>query len=212
MLQKSFGRRSARLIRSRRYRGQEDSKIYPHQKEHCATDRPHRLLQHYLTYPDDLGEYRIEAGLPAFPASQRALLLFTSGSAGRPPPSAKSWGALVRSADAAGNRLGVRSIANATVIGTVPHQHSYGLPSSVDAIMESRSSIEDPNALRHGASAAAAPPRPAAISPARSATARLIVAAMAAALPRYPGSAIAAWWGAPTRPPARCSISQCASS
>jgi acyl-coenzyme A synthetase/AMP-(fatty) acid ligase len=84
-----------------------------------------------LTYPDDLGENRIEAGLPTFPASQRALLLFTSGSTGRPRPSTKSWGALVRSADAAGSRLGVRSLANATVVGTVPHQHSYGLESTV---------------------------------------------------------------------------------
>jgi acyl-coenzyme A synthetase/AMP-(fatty) acid ligase len=99
---------------------------------YCLTDAaaPIALIPS-LTYPDDLGEDRIEAGLPAFPASQRALLLFTSGSTGQPKPSAKSWGALVRSADAAGNRLSVRSVANATVIGTVPHQHSYGLESTV---------------------------------------------------------------------------------
>jgi len=99
---------------------------------YCLTDAAAPIASiHSLTYPDDLEEYRIEAALPAFPASQRALLLFTSGSTGRPKPSAKSWGALVRSAVAAGNRLGVRSVANATVIGTVPHQHSYGLESTV---------------------------------------------------------------------------------
>lgn len=84
-----------------------------------------------LAYPDDLGDSPAEAAIPAFPASQRALLLFTSGSTGRPKPSPKSWGALVRSARAAGDRLGVAALANATVIGTVPHQHSYGLESTV---------------------------------------------------------------------------------
>jgi acyl-coenzyme A synthetase/AMP-(fatty) acid ligase len=84
-----------------------------------------------LAYPDDLGGGPAEATIPAFPASQRALLLFTSGSTGRPKPSPKSWGALVRSARAAGDRLGVAALANATVIGTVPHQHSYGLESTV---------------------------------------------------------------------------------
>ena len=84
-----------------------------------------------MTYPDDLNERRTEPARLAFPATQRALLLFTSGSTGRPKPSAKSWGALLRSARAAGSRLGVRSLANATVIGTVPHQHSYGLESTV---------------------------------------------------------------------------------
>lgn len=84
-----------------------------------------------LVYPDHLGDGATEAAVPAFPASQRALLLFTSGSTGRPKPSPKSWGALVRSARAAGDRLGVAALANATVIGTVPHQHSYGLELTV---------------------------------------------------------------------------------
>lgn len=84
-----------------------------------------------MSYPDDLGKGRGADAVPEFPATQRALLLFTSGSTGRPKPSPKSWGALVRSARAAGSRLGVGSLAAATVIGTVPHQHSYGLESTV---------------------------------------------------------------------------------
>lgn len=70
--------------------------------------------------------------VPAFPADQPALILFTSGSTGRPKPVAKSWGTLVRSARAAGARLGAEDrLRDATVIGTVPHQHSYGLESTI---------------------------------------------------------------------------------
>jgi len=38
---------------------------------------------------------------------------------------------LVRSALAAGDRLGVPRLGGATLIGTVPHQHSYGLESTI---------------------------------------------------------------------------------
>src|ERR1700722_14149994 len=75
-------------------------------------------------YPDDLADHPAEPHLLAFPATQPALVLFTSGSTGRPKPHAKSWGALVRSALAAGARLRVAALPNATVIGTVPHHHS----------------------------------------------------------------------------------------
>lgn len=84
-----------------------------------------------MTFPEDLGDAAPPPEPPLLAAAQRALSLFTSGSTGRPKPHGKSWGALVRSALAAGERLGVASLANATVIGTVPHQHSYGLESTV---------------------------------------------------------------------------------
>ncbi|HUN49205.1 MAG TPA: AMP-binding protein [Stellaceae bacterium] len=71
------------------------------------------------------------AALPALPADQPAVLLFTSGSTGRPKPSPKSWGTLVRSALSAGDRLGIAALPGATIVGTVPHQHSYGLESTV---------------------------------------------------------------------------------
>lgn len=69
--------------------------------------------------------------LPALPAAQPAVVLFTSGSTGRPKPTAKSWGVLVESARTAGERLGVGAMAGAAIVGTVPHQHSYGLESTV---------------------------------------------------------------------------------
>ena len=84
-----------------------------------------------VTYPDDLGEHPAVSTPPILPAVQRALLLFTSGSTGRPKPYARSWGTLVHSVLAAGKGLGVGALAQATIVGTVPHQHSYGLESTV---------------------------------------------------------------------------------
>jgi len=82
-----------------------------------------------LAYPDDLDAGGTATGIPAIPAAQPALILFTSGSTGRPAPVPKSWGVLVRSALAAGARL--RLAPGTTLIGTVPHQHSYGLESTI---------------------------------------------------------------------------------
>jgi acyl-coenzyme A synthetase/AMP-(fatty) acid ligase len=69
--------------------------------------------------------------LPSIPAAQKTIILFTSGSTGQPKPVEKTWGTLVRSARAAGERLGIAGLRGATIIGTVPHQHSYGLESMV---------------------------------------------------------------------------------
>jgi acyl-coenzyme A synthetase/AMP-(fatty) acid ligase len=99
---------------------------------YCLTDgAPPAAAIPCISYPEDLGAGRSATSIPMLPASQRALLLFTSGSTGRPKPHMKSWGTLVRSACAAGSRLGVASLPNAVIIGTVPHQHSYGIESTV---------------------------------------------------------------------------------
>jgi acyl-coenzyme A synthetase/AMP-(fatty) acid ligase len=68
---------------------------------------------------------------PQFPSGQPAAVLFTSGSTGRPQPHPRAWGVLVASAQAAGRRLGVPALGAAELLGTVPHQHSYGLESLV---------------------------------------------------------------------------------
>jgi acyl-coenzyme A synthetase/AMP-(fatty) acid ligase len=97
---------------------------------YCLADAPNPLVPGMI-YPDDLGEDAKEREVPVVPAAQIAVILFTSGSTGRPKPAAKSWGTLVRSALAAGTRLGVEALRGASVIGTVPHQHSYGLESTI---------------------------------------------------------------------------------
>jgi acyl-coenzyme A synthetase/AMP-(fatty) acid ligase len=84
-----------------------------------------------LIYPEILDGGDAKGAVHLVPGQQPALILFTSGSTGRPTPVAKTWGTLVRSARAAGERLGVQRRAAPTVIGTVPHQHSYGLESTI---------------------------------------------------------------------------------
>jgi len=84
-----------------------------------------------LDYPEDLEDAAPPPGRWAPRAEQPAVILFTSGSTGRPQPAAKDWGTLERSARAAGKRLGIAQLRGATVIGTVPHHHSYGLESVI---------------------------------------------------------------------------------
>ena len=71
------------------------------------------------------------AALVGIPEDQPALVLFTSGSTGKPKPVPKNWGPLARSGMAAGTRLGGDALTGASIIGTVPHQHSYGLESMI---------------------------------------------------------------------------------
>ncbi|HLZ64825.1 MAG TPA: AMP-binding protein [Aliidongia sp.] len=83
-----------------------------------------------IEFPRDLSGTPA-AAMPAFPAEQVAAILFTSGSTGDPVPHPRSWGALVRSTRAAARELGVAELVGANLLGTVPHQHSYGIESIV---------------------------------------------------------------------------------
>lgn len=69
--------------------------------------------------------------IPRIPADRTLAYLFTSGSTGLPMPHRKSWGAMVRNAHAAAARLGIDALAGATLVGTVPAQHMYGLECTV---------------------------------------------------------------------------------
>ncbi len=98
---------------------------------YVLTDGAARAGLPNFVYPGELDDGGAAGSVPAIPGTQPALILFTSGSTGRPAPVPKSWGVLVRSTLAAGARLGISRLAGATVIGTVPHQHSYGLESTI---------------------------------------------------------------------------------
>jgi acyl-CoA synthetase (AMP-forming)/AMP-acid ligase II len=69
--------------------------------------------------------------IPSFEAGQVAAILFTSGSTGTPQPHARSWGSMVESARSAGRALLGDHLKHAGIVATVPHQHSYGIESSV---------------------------------------------------------------------------------
>ena len=68
-------------------------------------------------------------GVPAIPADLRAVVLYTSGSTGEPQPHAKSWGSLVRAAQAALQRLPVER--GSALLGAVPAQHMWGFEMTV---------------------------------------------------------------------------------
>ncbi len=95
---------------------------------YALTDGPAPELPHLL-FPASLPEAE-EAQLN-IPGSQPAVVLFTSGSTGKPKPVTKTWSVLVHSARTAGERLGARAMRGGCIVGTVPHQHSYGLESVI---------------------------------------------------------------------------------
>ncbi len=96
---------------------------------YCLADAAPPRGPAVFQYPAALAQASAKAAVPSFSADQPAAILFTSGSTGRPQPHARSWGDLVNSALAAGRRLGVAALERASLLGTVPHQHSYGLES-----------------------------------------------------------------------------------
>jgi acyl-coenzyme A synthetase/AMP-(fatty) acid ligase len=81
-------------------------------------------------FPRDLDAQPVDE-IPVIPANQPAAVLFTSGSTGMPTPHLRSWGAMVNSTRAAGHALGLTESGAGYILGTVPHQHSYGLESIV---------------------------------------------------------------------------------
>jgi len=117
-----------------------------------------------LPFPTELREGGVPfSSVPSFPSQQQAMVLFTSGSTGRPMPYPRLWGALVRGSHAAGKRLGIEALAGATVIGTVPHQHSYGIESAVMLALQHGLAFESERPFYPAdvaaCLAAAAPPR-----------------------------------------------------
>jgi acyl-coenzyme A synthetase/AMP-(fatty) acid ligase len=84
-----------------------------------------------MLYPAARQHAGVPMATPLIPGDRTAIVLFTSGSTGRPAPHMKTWGSLVRSAKAAGRALGVAALPGATILGTVPQQHSYGFESTV---------------------------------------------------------------------------------
>lgn len=67
--------------------------------------------------------------IPRIAAERIAAILFTSGSTGLPQPHPKTWGKLVRNAQAESARLGLNTRPH-NVVGTVPVQHAFGFEST----------------------------------------------------------------------------------
>ncbi len=68
-----------------------------------------------------------QGAVPKIPLARLAAIAFTSGSTGTPQPQAKSWRALIATAERACARFGSR----VQIAATVPPQHMYGLETTV---------------------------------------------------------------------------------
>jgi acyl-coenzyme A synthetase/AMP-(fatty) acid ligase len=68
---------------------------------------------------------------PKFLDTHIAAIAFTSGTTGAPRPNLKSWESMVQIAQKTGERLSIAQDDPVTIVGTVPHQHMYGLETSI---------------------------------------------------------------------------------
>jgi acyl-coenzyme A synthetase/AMP-(fatty) acid ligase len=100
--------------------------------------------------------------VPEIPATQRAAIVFTSGSTGTPLPYEKTWGRLARCVRDGASRLGLLDGRSHALIGTVPAQHMYGFESTVLLALLSGNALsaERPFYPADIAAAVAAVPRP----------------------------------------------------
>ncbi len=81
-------------------------------------------------FPHDLAGANADS-IPGFPSGMPAAVLFTSGSTGAPVGNPRSWGAMVNGTRGAAAKLDIAHYSGAHILGTVPHQHSYGLESVI---------------------------------------------------------------------------------
>jgi acyl-coenzyme A synthetase/AMP-(fatty) acid ligase len=95
-----------------------------------------------VPYPSDLAPGAGDPSVPAFPPEQVAAIAFTSGTTGAPTPHVKLWGALAQGARSEAQALGIDRLAGATLVGTVPPQHMYGLESTVLLVLQHRFAME----------------------------------------------------------------------
>ncbi len=68
---------------------------------------------------------------PKFLDTHIAAIAFTSGTTGTPRPNLKSWGSMVQIAQKTGERIALPQASPVTIVATVPHQHMYGLETSI---------------------------------------------------------------------------------
>lgn len=69
--------------------------------------------------------------IPPIPSERLAAIVFTSGSSGLPRAHTKSWGSLVRGAEALARQFRIDAAIPRVVMGTVPPQHMYGLETTI---------------------------------------------------------------------------------
>lgn len=81
--------------------------------------------------------------VPAIAGDHLAVIAFTSGSTGLPVAHGKPWASLVRHAEAAALRFGLRRAdgSPATILATVPAQHMYGFETTIMLPLHSAAAV-----------------------------------------------------------------------
>ena len=106
---------------------------------YCLADEPVEWCPlEAISYPEEHPASAGEPAVPEIPSGQVAVIAFTSGTTGAPTPHPKPWGALARGAVAEARALGLDRHPGATIVGTVPPQHMYGLESTVLLPLQAR--------------------------------------------------------------------------
>jgi acyl-coenzyme A synthetase/AMP-(fatty) acid ligase len=129
----------------------------------CLTDdRNCEIALPRVYYPLEAQAEEMPWAVPEIPATQRAAIVFTSGSTGTPLPYEKTWGKLARCVRDGASRLGLLDGRSHALIGTVPAQHMYGFESTVLLALLSGNALsaERPFYPADIAAAVAAVPRP----------------------------------------------------
>ncbi len=99
---------------------------------YCLSDRtlPPVAIK-TVGFPEEVPSGTAAPRVPVVPERQAAVIMFTSGSTGQPVPYRKTWGSLVRTAQAECESLGLHAWPALALLGTVPPQHAFGLESTV---------------------------------------------------------------------------------
>jgi acyl-coenzyme A synthetase/AMP-(fatty) acid ligase len=69
--------------------------------------------------------------VPQIPIDQPAVMAFASDSTGNPHSYSNTWGSLVTVPQSTGSHLRLKASDPMTIVAIVPHQHAYGLETSV---------------------------------------------------------------------------------
>ncbi|MGH7183468.1 MAG: AMP-binding protein, partial [Nitrospiraceae bacterium] len=85
----------------------------------------------FCRVPDGIPPIDRRTAIPTIPSEQVATIVFTSGSSGVPRPHTKTWGSLVRGAQALKQQFDIGEDGSHVMIGTVPAQHMYGMETTI---------------------------------------------------------------------------------
>jgi acyl-coenzyme A synthetase/AMP-(fatty) acid ligase len=81
--------------------------------------------------PDTRSRVSSPHEIPTISSERIAAVVFTSGSSGLPRAHIKTWGSLVRGAEALSRELHIDAAMPRAIVGTVPAQHMYGLETTI---------------------------------------------------------------------------------